>query len=239
MSATRKVYEWLKTAQHYLYPPLCTLCGRPGCRPYDLCSGCLGDLPRNDSCCRCCGIPLEAEGLICGPCSRKPPPFERSIIPFRYAPPLDHLLQQLKFHRRLHLAPLLGELLAEAVQREGGERPALLLPVPMSRSRIRERGYNQALELAGTLSRSLSIPLDWRQCQRVRNTPAQTSLTRSERRSNLRGAFAVKGRLPHHVAIVDDVVTTGTTVTEFARTLRRAGVGRVEVWACARSGGRY
>ena len=239
MSVTWKVYEWLKTAQSYLYPSLCTLCGRAACGPYDLCQGCLGDLSRNDHCCRCCGIPLEAEGLVCGPCSRKPPPFEHSIIPFRYAPPLDHLLQQLKFHRRLHLAPLLGELLADAVRREGEELPELLRPVPMNRSRIRERGYNQALDLARILSRSLSIPLDWRCCQRVRNTPAQTTLKRNERHRNLRGAFVVKGRLPHHVAIVDDVVTTGATVTEFARTLKRAGVRKVEVWACARSGGRY
>ncbi|MCW8972512.1 MAG: phosphoribosyltransferase family protein [Gammaproteobacteria bacterium] len=149
---------------------------------------------------------------------------------------MDHLLQRLKFNHRLELAPLLGGLMAEAVQEVAGTLPELLLPVPLSPARIGERGYNQALELARIVSSRLATPLDWQHCQRVRHTVAQTSLKRDERQSNLRGAFAVRGELPSHVAIIDDVVTTGATVSEFAKTLRQAGVREVEVWACARAG---
>jgi len=174
--------------------------------------------------------------LLCGPCSRRSPPYARSIIPYRYGPPLDYLLQQLKFHQQLQIAPLLGGLLAEAVSDAGDSLPRLILPVPLHRSRLSDRGYNQALELARPLSCQLGIPLDWRSCRRLRSTPAQTSLQGRERRKNLRGAFRVSGELPGHVAIVDDVVTTGATVEEMAKALRGAGVGRVDVWAVARAG---
>ena len=152
-----------------------------------------------------------------------------------YAPPQDYLLQQLKFHRKLELVPLMADFLVESIRQRDGELPQLLLPVPMHRRRLRQRGYNQALELARELSRRLDIPVDWRRCRRQRHTVAQTSLQGRERRTNLRGAFVVSGALPSHVAIVDDVVTTGATVQEFARTLHRAGVDIVEVWACARA----
>lgn len=115
--------------------------------------------------------------------------------------------------------------------------PHYLLPVPLHPERLRERGYNQALELARPLSRILGIPIAHRLCTRRRATLAQTSLDGGERRRNLRGAFLPSlGEMPRHVAIIDDVVTTGTTVEELARTLRLAGVEVVEVWACARAG---
>lgn len=236
MRTLTKVYNRLKSVQLLLYPRLCALCGKRATGNYDLCPGCLSELPFNRTGCRCCALPLPKQGLLCGPCSDRAPPYERAIIPFRYAPPLDYLLQQLKFNRRLHLAPLLAELMAEAVLAREDELPQLLIPVPLSAARMRERGYNQALELARVLTRRLSVPLDWRCCRRVRHTTAQTSLSRRERRGNLRGAFAISGDLPAHVAIIDDVVTTGETVNELARTLRRAGVKRIEVWACARAG---
>lgn len=237
MLRTRKVYNWLIGAHRLLYPHECMLCGAKGEHPYDLCLECLGDLQQNRTGCPRCGIPLNAEGVICGPCSRRSPPFERTVAAFRYAPPLDYLLQQLKFHRRLELAPLLGSLLASTVIRSGGPLPALIIPVPMSHARLRQRGYNQALELARPLSRQLGISIDRQRCRRVRHTPAQTSLKgREERRKNMRGAFVVDRGLPSHVAILDDVITTGATVAELARTLRRSGVDNIEVWACARAG---
>jgi ComF family protein len=142
----------------------------------------------------------------------------------------------LKFHRRLEAAPLLGALLAGAVMRSGEPLPELIVPVPMSHARLRQRGYNQALELARPVSRQLGIPLDWQSCRRARHTPAQTSLKARERRKNMRGAFVVQRGLPSHVAILDDVITTGATATELALALKRSGVARVEVWACARAG---
>jgi ComF family protein len=161
---------------------------------------------------------------------------QRSYAPLRYAPPVDYLLQQMKFHQKLELVPLMAELIAGSVSRREGELPQVLLPVPLHHTRLRERGYNQALELAREISGRLGIPVDWQTCRRQRNTLAQTSLQGKERRSNLKGAFESLGGLPSHVAIIDDVVTTGATVQEFAKTLRKAGVETVEVWACARAG---
>jgi ComF family protein len=237
MDKDAKVYNWLKFVRYSLYPPRCVLCGRQGDAGMDLCRGCRDELPYNIRACRRCGAPLETSGAVCGPCNRHPPPFSLSCIPFRYEAPLDYLLQQLKFHQKLYLAPLLGGLMAEAIQGRSAPLPQCLLPVPLHTERLRERGYNQALELARPLSRLLDIPIEHRLCQRQRATSAQTSLQGTERRRNLRGAFvAVKGEMPRHVAIIDDVVTTGTTVEELARTLRRAGVETIEVWACARAG---
>ncbi len=231
-----KVYNWLIAKQQALYPPRCALCGQAGIGHRDLCPGCLADLPRNNTPCHRCGAPLHGGGTLCGPCHHAPPPFDHSIIPFRYGPPLDHLLQQLKFHQRLHLAPLLGALLADAILSRGRSLPELILPVPLHPTRLRERGYNQALELARPVAHQLALPVDWRGVARQRQTQAQTSLQGRERRKNLRNAFVVQRELPRHVAIVDDVVTTGATVSELAKTLKRSGVERVEIWAIARAG---
>lgn len=231
------VYNWLKFIQNKLYPYHCVLCGQPGVDGLDLCPGCYASLPGKANACMRCGMPLEQAGTLCGLCHRHPPPYLISHIPFFYASPLDHLLQQLKFHQRLHLATLLGQLMAEGLKVRGGPLPECLLPVPLHADRLRERGYNQALELARVISCHLGIAVDAELCRRHRSTAPQTSLDGDERRKNLRGAFVVrKGELPRHVAIIDDVVTTGTTVKELAKTLRRAGVEVVEVWACARAG---
>lgn len=231
-----EVYNRLLSGRRGLYPPRCSLCGQPGTDKLDLCPGCLADLPRNPSPCHRCGIPLSDGAHLCGPCSHNPPPFDSSVIPFRYGPPLDYLLQQLKFHQRLHLAPLLGGLLTEAIAMRDVPLPELILPVPLHRTRLRERGYNQALELARPIAEQLSLPFAKDRIKRLRHTVAQTSLQGKERRKNLRGAFAVSGNLPAHIAILDDVVTTGATVTELAKTLKRSGVKMVEIWAIARAG---
>jgi ComF family protein len=236
MEKERKVYNWVQFVRYALYPRRCVLCGQPGHDERDLCRDCLAELPWNRLACRCCSAPLQTPAAICGSCLRRPPPFVLSQIPFRYESPLNTLLPQLKFQHKLHLAPLFADLLAETIRGRSEPLPQALLPVPLHPGRLRERGYNQALEIARPLSRQLAIPLALQFCTRQRHTQAQTSLSGAERRRNLRGAFAVTaGEVPRHVAIVDDVVTTGATVEELARTLRRAGVETVEVWACARA----
>jgi len=150
---------------------------------------------------------------------------------------MDQLLLQLKFRQKLYLAPLLGGLLADALATRREPLPDCLVPVPLHPERLRERGYNQALELARIISGRLEVPVAATLCIREKATAPQTALDGLERRRNLRGAFSVrKGEVPRHIAIVDDVVTTGTTVSELARTLRRSGAQTVEVWACARAG---
>ena len=232
----RKVYDWLRIAQERLLPATCLLCGAPGEADLDLCPGCRAALPAIGHACRSCGAFLEAEGPLCGACLRRPPPFAATVAPYRYASPVDHLIWQLKFRGRLAPARTLGRLLADAVRGREGPLPECLVPVPLHRRRLASRGYNQALELARPLARELGLPLAPRLVVRTQATPPQAERTGRERRRNVRGVFTVpQPPAVRHVAIVDDVVTSGATVAELAQALRRAGVERVEVWALARA----
>ncbi len=142
----------------------------------------------------------------------------------------------MKFNRRLAIAHQFGLLMADGLRESHLALPESIIPVPLHRARLTERGYNQALEIARPIAKILSVPLDFTSCTRVRNTMEQMALPARERRGNVRGAFRVRERLPfRHVAILDDVITTGHTAGELARVIRRAGVKRVDLWACART----
>jgi ComF family protein len=174
----------------------------------------------------------------CGRCLRKPPPIDRVHAAFRYGFPVDRLLPRFKFHHDLAA----GRELAEAMRAmlagdlaDAAARPGALIPVPLHPARLRERGYNQALEVARPLAKAFSIPLQHEALQRIRHIPPQSGLGALARRRNPRGAFAVSiESLPAHVALVDDVMTTGATLHECARVLKRAGVQRVDAWVAAR-----
>jgi len=228
--------KWLESIQEWFYPSSCLLCGAPGTGRLDLCAACRGDLPHNRWACRRCGIPLPpgADG-ICGACLKKPPKMDATLALFRYEEPVRLLIHDLKFRNQYAVARLLGELLASsAAERE--TLPEVLIPVPLHPRRFRERGFNQSTEIARIVSRRLGIPLDYRSCSRILPTLPQTSLPAEQRRRNMRNAFGVDGRLMYgRAAIVDDIVTTGATVNELARTLRKAGAGHIEVWAIARA----
>ena len=146
-------------------------------------------------------------------------------------------MMRLKFGRSLAAGRVLSQLWIDALSESPPARPDLLIPVPLHASRLRERGYNQALELARPLAQALTIPLRHDVLLRTRATLAQANLDAKARRKNLRGAFAIveNAALPQHVVIVDDVMTTGATLRECARVLLRAGVSRVDVWALARA----
>lgn len=221
--------------QSLLWPATCVLCGDCGHDGRDLCRACARELPRVGHACRCCGRELAGTPSICGACLRQPPPFQRTVAALRYGPPVDKLIQRLKFHGRLQYAALLGGLLAEAVAAHCDSRPDCLLPVPLHPTRQRQRGFNQATELARPVSRQMGIPIDIDGCRRVRFTAPQSGLDRRARRGNLRGAFQVLTCPGNHVAIIDDVMTTGSTVRVLAQALRRSGVARVEVWCAARA----
>lgn len=220
-----------------LLPPHCLLCGGRGTDGHDLCAGCRGDLVANEPACPSCALPLAIPAAACGECLRKPPPFTAAWAAFRYQHPLDLLEARFKFHHDLAAGRTLATAMAARARRAVPDRPGLLLPVPLHPRRLGERGYNQALELARELAESLHLPLRHDALERTRDTPAQTGLDADARRRNLRGAFAVGAglRLPEHVALVDDVMTTGATLRECARTLRRAGVVRVDAWVLARA----
>jgi len=232
----------LNYLSQWIYPPRCVFCGHSGQKwgheAVDLCGYCQYQLPFNDTACFRCALPLPAEtasGSICGRCQKKPPTFDSSYSLFVYEQPAVWLIQQLKFNDRLVHARLLGSMLAREVQK-GGELPQCIIPVPLFRHRLRQRGFNQSVELAKPVSKLNGLPLELNLVARMRPTEPQTGLDAKQRRKNIKGAFRVPGVIPYQtVAIIDDVVTTGSTVNELARVLKRAGVRNVVVWSVARA----
>lgn len=218
-------------------PHRCLLCGARGDGGRDLCAGCAADFASNRPSCARCAAPLAQAASTCGACLRSPPPFAAAWAAFRYAHPLDLLEARFKFHADLAAGRVLAGCLVECARIESPARPDAIVPIPLHRARLRTRGYNQALELARPLARALSIPLRLDLLARTRATDAQSALDAKARRRNLRGAFTVAAdaALPAHVAVFDDVMTTGATLREAALTLRRTGVARVDAWALARA----
>jgi ComF family protein len=228
---------WADRILRALLPLRCLLCGAPGASMRDLCDGCARDLPRNDVCCPRCALPLKTPAPLCGECIEREPPYASAWVPFRYAHPLDLLEARFKFRGDLAAGRVLASLMIERARLESPAWPDAIVTVPLHVARLRQRGYNQAFELARPLARALGIPVARDLLQRVRATPPQTGLDAAARRRNLRRAFAVSTAhaLPAHAVVFDDVMTTGATLRECARTLRRAGVARVDVWALARA----
>lgn len=177
--------------------------------------------------------------LECGECLRAPPPYSRTVAALDYVPPWSALIARLKFHDALDLAPVFAERLAHACV-DAQVHAALVLPVPLDEVRLRERGYNQAWELARRVGATLGIAADATLLLRVRATPHQLALPLDQRAANVRGAFAVEPRrrseiAGRDVAIVDDVMTSGATVAEAARVLLAAQAASVQVWTLART----
>jgi len=232
-----QVDGWLQRGQFALLPARCTLCGGAGEGYADICGKCRAELPWLGPACRRCALPLAAEG-VCGRCvSRPDDPIARTTAVFQYHGTVTGLILGLKYGGRLSAARLLGGLMAEVLlERIGVAVPEALVPVPLHRTRLRERGFNQAVEIARPLAARLGIELDLNSCERVRNTAEQTRLDSVQRSRNLKGAFRVVRHVPYRrVAIVDDVLTTGSTVASLAGSLRATGVEEIEVWSCARA----
>lgn len=232
------IAAWLGAFERLVLPSTCLLCGARGAAGLDLCTGCLNDLPRNLAACPRCAAPL-ATGWIdpCGHCRAQPPDFDRAFVPFRYQPPVDFLITRLKFGGRLACARLLGELFAAALAERGEPSPDCIVPVPLHPHRLRERGFNQSLELARAAARRFGIPLWINGLRRMRHTVPQTQLDARQRQINPLGAFALAAPLPGtRIALMDDVVTTASTVAECARVLRASGATDIEIWAIGRTG---
>lgn len=167
---------------------------------------------------------------VCGTCLRTSPAFDATVVACDYAAPWDMLVQDLKFRSRLPLAESFGQMLAGAIQTQMTNIPDVIIPVPLSETRLAQRGFNQAGEIARTVSRQTDIPLQVHLCVRVRDTQPQAKLPLGERRVNMRGAFAVQLNAAvrnQHVLLVDDVMTTGHTLNELAACLKRHGARRV------------
>lgn len=232
--------DW-STLRRLMRPPAtCLLCEAASGR-LPLCNGCLQDLPWNLHSCERCAIPLPAELLLCGECRPRPPPQQAAIAPLRYVFPVDSLIAGLKYHRLLAHAPLLSELLLEAIVAANRPLPQLILPVPLHPRRLSERGYNQSLEIARPVARALGLPLETRLVMRNRHTLSQRTLDARTRQHNLEQAFVVDEKrlaalgYPSRIALVDDVMTTGATVAVMGKLLQRHGVTDIDVWCVART----
>jgi ComF family protein len=225
-----------------LLPGICILCAARTDAAADLCDACRVSLPIIEQPCRrCASFVTDTDERLCAPCRLRPPPFVRTVAALRYVEPVTRMIHRLKFHGSRVDARVLGALLAACIRdeyRNDASAPGLVIPVPLSAKRLLRRGHNQAALLArwagGALDHDVSI--DYRSCRRIRDTPPQSGLNRAARLRNLEGAFSVTRSLTDaRVAIVDDVMTTGSTVTALAHTLLDAGAAEVHVWAVART----
>jgi ComF family protein len=188
-----------------------------------------------------CALRLPHEATRCGACvTRRDPPVRHTVAAVDYGFPWDGLITGFKFHHRLDLVQGFAGLLHAALQRAQAPRPQLVLPIPLSAERLRERGYNQAWELARRVARWNGLQADPGVLLRIKNTAHQLGLDEAERQRNLKGAFLVEPRRMQQVqgravALVDDVMTSGATADEAARTLRNAGAADVQLWVLART----
>ncbi len=214
----------------------CVLCGARGRAPFCLCGGCLDELPFITHGCQTCGIPLVKNTTHCGACITNPPPVTYCISLLHYQEPVDYLIKRMKYHNQLPIADSLGKLLIDKLQHSPEPLPELIIPVPLHPYRLQQRGYNQAAEIAHPISRAFNIPISIKDCARTRNTVPQFDLPSNQRSKNMRNAFTMtRPILAKHVAIIDDIMTTGSTAWALSHTLLKANVKRVDIWVCART----
>ena len=235
------VYNALQSLLFTLIPPTCLLCQAPadGSSRRDLCPGCERDLPRIHWPCTRCGLSLnESEHILtCGSCLVSPPAWNTCISATAYASPVNRLIPHWKQRGHSPAGRVLTRLLAERLHahRPACDWPKAIVPVPPHWQRSLMRGFNPAERIARQLGRALNLPVTAHALQRIRATPQQQGLSARERRRNLKGAFAVRDPLPTHIALVDDVVTTGSTAHTICALLRQHGVEQIELWCLART----
>lgn len=215
-----------------LFKRNCLLCGSTATE--DFCPPCYNSLPHLSSHhCPVCALPTE-EARVCGACLAHPPAFDHTLAAVNYAFPVDALLHSLKYQANLALVPVLADLLLARIDRN--VLPDFIVPMPLHAVRLQERGFNQAIEIARRISKRSGVPLLPALCRRVRDTASQTGLPWKERKKNIRNAFDCDGNLNgKRIVIVDDVMTTGATLNELARVLRKCGAAHISVWVIART----
>lgn len=217
-----------------LDPHLCPGCQHALRNRQIFCDSCRLRLRPVEHPCRLCGLENQTSNNICAVCLYDPPRWQAMIAPLQYQGLTRELMMQYKFSRSLHFANSLLQVITHHFS-EQSTKPEILLPVPLHHNRLMERGYNQALEIGRLISRQLNIPIDTKILRRIRDTQAQAGLTAHGREKNILKAFACHNRNNYrHVAVIDDIVTTGSTANEVTKTLHRAGVETVEIWSLAR-----
>lgn len=203
--------------------------------PLGLCQHCLNLLPILQHSCPKCASPLT-ENELCEHCSKNIIAFDATYALFLYQPPITKLIWQLKFNHALTHAQLFGDLLIQKIQKSylDCSLPQLIIPVPLHKNRLKERGFNQALEIARPIARKLKIPIDLTP-KRSKHTLAQATLAAKDREQNVKNAFLLERKYDDmHIIVIDDVITTGSTIREFCYELKQVGAKRIDVWCCAR-----
>lgn len=230
-----EVYIWLKNVQ------TCLLCDETTDSIHPICMACEQELPWLIDQCDRCALPMPMAGLTCGACNRHPPAFNEVVAPWLYDFPIDALVTRFKHQGKWPLGRLLADLLSETLQHrflEGLRQPDCLIPVPLARQRLRQRGFNQAAMLAKWLGARLGLAVDEHVLRRIKETPSQQGLDAKARKRNLSSAFALTDAAPiigKHLALIDDVLTTGSTAQALAELLIKAGARSVDVYCLART----
>jgi len=230
---------WAERILNHLLPRHCIACGMPS-GSGNLCNPCNAELPRYWQACRKCGLPLYVSGdWACGVCLKDPPPWQSAIAGLAYRFPVDQLVCRFKFKRDLACGQILGAELLAAILQHNDSLPQVIVPVPLHRSRQLSRSFNQAELLARQVGRGLRVPVQPALLSRLRRTSAQSGLDARERKKNIKGAFSCQRVVYQHVALLDDVMTTGATLAECTRALQQAGVSEVSVWVAARADNKH
>ncbi|MCK5666683.1 MAG: ComF family protein [Thiotrichaceae bacterium] len=233
MSGRRIYFNIRQNLSQILNPGLCLTCGIPISSTDYICPNCIDALPPVPNPCCCCGLPNKATGQICPSCLNQPPRWQTMIAPLIYTGWTRKIIQDLKFNEQLYNANV---LLTHIQSYYKNSHVDVLLPVPLHKSRLLERGYNQAEEIASVLSRLLKIPIDRNSLKRIKATQAQSGLSLNKRQQNILKAFEFAPQQQYKsVALIDDIITSGSTMTEICKVLKKSGVQQIQVWSLARA----
>lgn len=231
----KRIYQWL-------LPSTCALCNDTSNEDIDLCNGCYSDLPWLQQVCIQCALPLSHNTnstQYCGLCLKISPPFDRTVALCSYNEPIISFINLLKFNGQLKYERLLSKLFIKYLLLNPlylQPLPEYIIPIPLHVDRLKERGFNQALELSRLISTYFKIPIMLDACERIRPTQPQSLIHANQRRNNIKNAFTLNKTLKaKHIVIIDDVVTTGTTVTELSQLFKKNGVEKIDIWCYART----
>ncbi len=236
MSRKTLIHRIQRLASRLIRGEICLSCGREWHGSAEICDSCIELMPSVSQPCQLCGLTnrAAAEHPVCPGCLIDPPRWQAMFSPFHYSGTIRQALLQAKF--AADLPPVKSLCLGHATDTVAtGLLPEVLIPVPLHASRWRERGFNQAAEIASFWSQRFNIPVDHQSLRRIKNTVSQSGLNARARRRNIRGAFTCDVIPYQHVAIVDDIITTGSTLDEITRVLQARGAEFIEVWAVARA----
>lgn len=228
-----------RTANRILAGRSCVFCGLKSIQ--SICDCCQDAIkPKTNNCYQCGkGITTNIPKQKCGDCLKQPKAYNRLISACHYDFPVNRAISQFKFNRQLHLGKALSDLLADTILMAYASNdeplPELILPIPLHQKRLAERSFNQSQLTAKQVAQKLQIPIANNLLRRIKNTPHQIGLKAIERRKNLKNAFDLKQELPKHIALIDDVVTTGTTITEASKLCLKHGVEKIDIWCLAKT----